>query len=434
MSKSPLLSWFAITVLALSLESLSGLPVAGTARAQERTLKVMAYNLLNYPDHDDQYVRTDYFVTIFGATEPDILVVTEIKSQAGVDRLLEFGLSRISRDYAAGPFIKGNDTDNAVYYRADRVTLENNIRITTALRDINGYTFSIDDHDDGTFTFTIFVAHLKASDTSLDRTKRHLECSWLANYIAQQDSNYYYAFAGDFNIYRASEAAYKLLLDSMAVDLEDPLDARVEWHNNSSYSYLHTQSTRTTQLSDGGASGGLDDRFDFILLSHQMLRDSGPLTFATGSYSAFGNDGDHLNANINDGENRVVTRSMADALYYGSDHLPVLLNLSYPVTLAVADRATWPVTYALHQNYPNPFNPGTTIQFDLPVASATRITVYDLLGREVVRLADGPLEPGHHRLEWDGRDSRGQMVPTGMYIVSMRTPAFGENIKILLLR
>ncbi|MCH7529130.1 MAG: T9SS type A sorting domain-containing protein, partial [Candidatus Marinimicrobia bacterium] len=317
--------------------------------------------------------------------------------------------------------------------RTDRVTLESNIRITTTLRDINGYTFSIDDHDDGTFTFTIFVAHLKASDTSDDRAQRHREGSRLADYIAQQDSNYYYAFAGDFNIYRASEAVYKLLLDSMAVDLEDPLDARGEWHDNSNYSYLHTQSTRTTQL-NGGASGGLDDRFDFILLSHQMLRDSGPLTYVTGTYDAYGNDGNHLNANINAGDNRVVTRSMADALYYASDHLPVILELSYPTTLAVAERATWPVTYALHQNYPNPFNPGTTIQFDLPVASDTRITVYDLLGREVVRLADGPLEPGHHRLEWDGRDSRGQMVPTGMYIVSMRTPEFGKNVKILLLK
>ena len=426
--------WFSLTLLALGVQGLTGLPVAGMARAQERTLKVMAYNLLNYPDHDDQYVRTDYFVTIFGAIAPDILVVTEMKSQAGVDRLLEFGLGRISRDYAAGPFIDGRDTDNAVYYRTDRVTLESNIRITTTLRDINGYTFSIDDHDDGTFTFTIFVAHLKASDTSDDRAQRHREGSRLADYIAQQDSNYYYAFAGDFNIYRASEAVYKLLLDSLAVDLEDPLDAQGEWHDNSSYSYLHTQSTRTGRLPDVGASGGLDDRFDFILLSHQMLRDSGPLTFATGSYSAFGNDGDHLNANINDGENRVVTRSMADALYYGSDHLPVLLNLSYPVALAVTDRADLPVNYVLYQNYPNPFNPGTTIQFDLPVASATRITVYDLLGREVVRLADGPLEPGHHRLEWDGRDSRGQMVPTGMYIVSMITPEFGKNVKILLLK
>ena len=165
-----------------------------------------------------------------------------------------------------------------------------------------------------------------------------------------------------------------------------------------------------------------------------MLRDSGPLTFATGTYSAFGNDGDHLNYNINAGDNRVVTRTMADALYYASDHLPVLLNLSYHTTLAVADRAGLPVNYVLYQNYPNPFNPGTTIQFDLPVGADTRITVYDLLGREVVRLADGRLDPGHHRLEWDGRDSRGQMVPTGMYFVSMRTPEFGKNIKILRLR
>ena len=68
------------------------------------------------------------------------------------------------------------------------------------------------------------------------------------------------------------------------------------------------------------------------------------------------------------------------------------------------------------------------------MGTETRSTVYDLLGREVVRLADGRLGPGHHRLVWDGRDSRGHMVPTGMYVVSMRTPEFGKNIKVLLLR
>ncbi len=443
MSKSPLLRKFAITLLVLGLQGLSGLPVGlaegatpghGTARAQQGSLTIMSYNLLNYPDHDDQYVRTDNFVTIFSAIEPHILVVTEMKSQAGVDQLLEIGLNRISREYAAGPFINGYDTDNAVYYRSDRVTLENNIRIATALRDINGYTFSINDHDDSTFTITIFVAHLKASQGTDNEVKRHAEALKLADYIANQDSNYYYAFAGDFNIYSASEASYKLLLDSMAVDLEDPLDARGEWHNSPSYSYLHTQSTRTGQLSDGGASGGLDDRFDFILLSHQMLRDSGPLTYVTGTYSAYGNDGAHFNGDINAGENQVVPAAIADALYYASDHLPVLLELSYPATLAITDRATLPVTYALQQNYPNPFNPATMIRFDLPVGSDTRMAVYDLLGREVARLVDGHLEAGYHQQVWNGRDLNGQEVPTGIYFVLVVTPEFRQSIKTLLLR
>jgi endonuclease/exonuclease/phosphatase family metal-dependent hydrolase len=397
-------------------------------------MTIMTYNLLNYPDHDNQYVRTDNFATIFNAIESDILVVTEMKSQDGVDRLLEFGLNHISRDYTAGPFFNGYDTDNAVYYRTDRVTLENTIRIITSLRDINGYTFSINDHQDPSFRFTVFSAHLKASNTTADANRRYQETLKLAQYIANQDSNYFYAFAGDFNFYGAGEPGYKLLLDSLAVDLEDPLDARGEWYNDSSYTYLHTQSTRTTQLPDGGASGGLDDRFDFILLSHHMLRDSGPLTYVTGTYNAYGNDGKHFNGDINSGNNGVVSATIADALYYASDHLPVMLELSYPTTLAVADRAAWPVAYALHQNYPNPFNPGTTIRFDLPVASDTRITVYDLLGREVVRLADGRLEPGYHQLLWNGLDTRGRAVPTGMYIVLMMTPEFGKNIKVLLLK
>lgn len=42
-----------------------------------------------------------------------------------------------------------------------------------------------------------------------------------------------------------------------------------------------------------------------------------------------------------------------------------------------------PVNYSLYQNYPNPFNPNTNITFDLPKGDFTRLTVYDILGREV---------------------------------------------------
>ena len=93
-----------------------------------------------------------------------------------------------------------------------------------------------------------------------------------------------------------------------------------------------------------------------------------------------------------------------------------------------------PEVFALHQNYPNPFNPATTIQFDLPMATDIRIVVYDLLGREVVRLVDRRLEPGYHQLVWNGRDRRGREVPTGMYIVLMATPDFKKSIKLVLLK
>jgi hypothetical protein len=102
--------------------------------------------------------------------------------------------------------------------------------------------------------------------------------------------------------------------------------------------------------------------------------------------------------------------------------------------LAVMETAGLPIQYALHQNYPNPFNPSTTMQFDLPKATDIRIVVYDLLGREVVRLVDQHLEPGYHQLVWNGRDRRGREIPTGMYIALMVTPEYKNSMKMVLLK
>ena len=79
------------------------------------------------------------------------------------------------------------------------------------------------------------------------------------------------------------------------------------------------------------------------------------------------------------------------------------------VTAAVQEvLAILPQSFALAQNYPNPFNPSTTLGFDLPVATVVTIIVYDLLGREVVRLMEGHLEPGYHQVQWDGKMASGR--------------------------
>ncbi|MCH7521741.1 MAG: T9SS type A sorting domain-containing protein, partial [Candidatus Marinimicrobia bacterium] len=93
-----------------------------------------------------------------------------------------------------------------------------------------------------------------------------------------------------------------------------------------------------------------------------------------------------------------------------------------------------PVQFALHQNYPNPFNPSTSLRFDLPVASDVTLIVYDLLGREVVRLVDRQLEPGYHRVIWNGKTATGRDVPSGLYIALMTTPVFTKSIKLVLLK
>ncbi len=93
-----------------------------------------------------------------------------------------------------------------------------------------------------------------------------------------------------------------------------------------------------------------------------------------------------------------------------------------------------PDTYYLAQNYPNPFNPTSTIRFDLPHASAGSLIVYDLMGREVVRLMEGAIEAGYHTRVWDGRDSFGRALPSGIFIARLVTPEYTKSIKMVLLK
>jgi len=75
----------------------------------------------------------------------------------------------------------------------------------------------------------------------------------------------------------------------------------------------------------------------------------------------------------------------------------------------------------LMQNVPNPFNPATVIPFSLPGPGSARLTIFDSHGRQVRALLDGArLDGGQHRLTWDGRDQRGQLVPAGVYFYELR--------------
>ncbi len=93
-----------------------------------------------------------------------------------------------------------------------------------------------------------------------------------------------------------------------------------------------------------------------------------------------------------------------------------------------------PGAYALWPNYPNPFNPQTRITFELPVASNVRLTVYDVLGREVVRLASGSYPAGTHAVTWDGRDAAGAMVPSGVYLYRIDAGGFTQTRRMVLLK
>ena len=110
------------------------------------------------------------------------------------------------------------------------------------------------------------------------------------------------------------------------------------------------------------------------------------------------------------------------------------VHIEITPSLAISPETGVPNNYSLHPSYPNPFNPSTTLRFDLPVASAVTLVIYDVLGREVVRLADSNFQPGYHQLVWWSTDAAERDVPSGLYIARLVTPDYTKSIKMLLLK
>lgn len=93
-----------------------------------------------------------------------------------------------------------------------------------------------------------------------------------------------------------------------------------------------------------------------------------------------------------------------------------------------------PFVFHLYQNYPNPFNPKTKIKFDIPSngrreTSNVKISIYDILGREIVTLVNQNLKPGSYEIEWDANN-----FPSGIYFYALMTNNFTETKKMVLIK
>jgi len=104
-----------------------------------------------------------------------------------------------------------------------------------------------------------------------------------------------------------------------------------------------------------------------------------------------------------------------------------------PATGHLAGTAS--VLAARLSGFPNPFNPRTVIRFDLPEAGRVDLSIYDLRGRRLCRLADEEMESGAHERTWNGRDDLGRELPSGSYFARLHRPGRApEHFKLILLR
>ena len=295
------------------------------------TVRIMTYNILNYEDENN---REDDYALILDFTQPDLIVAQEIIGQTGFSHFQSDVLDVVDPNgWSSAPFTNQTaQQDIALYYKHDIFTFVSTSVVYTAqssgTRDVIQWIML---HNLSGLEFNIYGVHLKASSGSSNANQRLQETTILRNHLNELAANSFIV-AGDFNIYSnnsSSEPAFDMLTgasDNNNGRLFDPIDRIGHWHNNSSYSDVHTQSPRTSSFG-GGANGGMDDRFDWLFVSQSILDETSSMYYVDGTYCAFGNDGNHFNDAINDGTNNSVSAEMADALHDASDHLPVYMDV-----------------------------------------------------------------------------------------------------------
>jgi len=309
--------------------------------------------------------------------------------------------------WSAGPFHASYDSDRAIFYRHGSVEILDYGWLDTALRDIEWWQVRLLESGE---ELRVFTLHLKASQGSDNEQKRYLECVVLRDYLDTLPGDLPYIVAGDLNIYEASESAYQLLMSSGPGQLFDPIDEAGDWHDNIAYAPIHTQSTRTSSGYGGGATGGLDDRFDQILVSEDLLGGA-DLEVLTETYTAFGNDGQHFNQSIIAGGNSAVPYEVAEALHNASDHLPVIVDIYQPgLSTIVFDP---PLVTDL--SWPSPVTGTATVRFDLQEPADLVLSLFDTGGRWIATVNAGHRSPGPGQF---GCDLSG--IPTGTYLAQVR--------------
>jgi len=312
-------------------------------------LRVVQYNVSEARAGVDTVLQAIGTESRSGIARPiDILTVQEQMSLSGSTQDLVnllngiYGTAQNPTPYARGT-LQGATTGGgrpAIIYNTQTVQLLNETTVGTAvangqtrqtlrylLRPV-GYTSTAD--------FYLYSSHYKASpddpsDPVPNTTRRNIEAQAIR---ANSDAlgNAHVIYAGDLNLYTSAEPAYQTLLAAGNGQALDPVNTPGDWHDGFSFRSVHTQSPATSSVYGGQVAGGIDDRFDFQLLTGEMLDNEG-LSYISGTYRAFGNNGTHaLNGKISTGSG--ATSAVRSALASFSDHLPVIADYTYSSGLA----------------------------------------------------------------------------------------------------
>lgn len=315
--------------------ALTAIIAAACVSTADAQLRIVTYNIAELRG-DDAAVQDVFAALADDPTAdgliriPDVYIFQEMNS--GITTLVRTYLNNnapLGVQYTLATFtVNGGGGENALYYRSDTLAED-----ASGHRDILNHAgpratdrWKLQRLDAPLESFYIYGSHFKADTGVQDQADRESEANAIRNDADSLGEGVHIIYAGDYNVYSASEGAFQRMLQAGAGQARDI-------GFGGAFTILsHTQSPYDGSLGSELVGGGMDDRFDFLLVTDEFNDGSG-YTYMPGTYRSFGNDGQHFNEPINDGFNSYFDTDeqwKADALARASDHLPVVADFFVP--------------------------------------------------------------------------------------------------------
>ncbi|HWA83632.1 MAG TPA: dockerin type I domain-containing protein [Fimbriimonadaceae bacterium] len=337
--------------------------VLAAVTGSAQTLRICTWNTSLFTGTDR---LNDIRIVLFnagpaGAMDPDIVVAQEIQSPSAATAYLGALNSAEPNKWAViYGSLTGTDStsDSAIFYKPNKVSPAGSpFRVAPAggtggqPRDTWRFDFHIVGDADPNEVLAIYDVHMKAGSTSDDVNRRNIESQHIRTDSNSLPGNYRFILAGDTNIQTSSQSCYQTLIANGANSagrFVDPISTPGSWNNNSNYRFVHTQ--------DPIGAGGMDDRFDQILVGPTLVDGQGadyvghfgtPYSTTTWndpnhSYRCWGNDGTCFNNSLTVTNNQMVGPVIAQSIINAATppgtpggHCPVFLDLHYAVKIHI---------------------------------------------------------------------------------------------------
>lgn len=383
----------------------------------QETINTMFYNIFRFPSSNPAN-RELILRDILDEYQPDLFMVCELETEIGADLILNTSLQNLPSFQRADYFTNtSSNTDflqNMVFFNSKKLELIGQQIHQTNYRDINQYTFRLNTQEANSnpIYLEVFVAHLKSSTGTANQQLRLAMVEVFTEALEDLDPNSYVLFAGDFNFYTSSEPGYQKILSlENAIQMVDPINTLGSWNNNANFKHIHTQSTRVSNSGFGtganaGASGGMDDRFDFIMMSDNF-NTSSDFYYVEDTYKAYGNNGNCFDQSINSEDcSGEYSFELRDDLYWMSDHTPVVMQ--FETTQTFLSKPVYVQKPMMWFNSPNYGSSYIELGINSQQLNSENIYIYNLLGQKVRSVVIG--EQDNILLDISG-------LSNGMYLI-----------------